>query len=166
MIVQASKDLPNVCHVDSHMHLKCKWSDGVVMANLKAKNIYRSIDQNKDIIKHVNNVWYSSFEADVWKKYFDYIWKSPIEPKIKCFKWLVMLDRLPIKRVHADFDICSLCKLPDTSRHILFDCLFAKEIWKMFGIIYPINITIIDIVTSHISSLHKDSNIFFEYVVL
>ena len=47
MIVQASKDLPNVCHVDSHMHLKCKWSDGVVMANLKAKNIYRIIDQNK-----------------------------------------------------------------------------------------------------------------------
>ena len=65
MIIQASKGLPNVCFIDSHRHLKCKWPDGVIMANLKAKNIYRIIDQNKDIIEHVNNVWYSSFEVGV-----------------------------------------------------------------------------------------------------
>ena len=127
MIVQDSKDLPNVFHVDSHRHLKCKLLDGVVMAILKAKNIYKIIDHNKDIIEHTNSIWYSSFEEYVQKKYFDFMWKSPIERKIRCLKWLVMLGRLPVKRYHAYSEICSLCRLPKTGRHILFDCTFAKR---------------------------------------
>ena len=65
MIVQAVNGLPTICHVDSQRHLNYKWPGGVVMNLLKAKNIYRILDCNTDIIDHVNIVWYSSFGADV-----------------------------------------------------------------------------------------------------
>ncbi|GLJ09112.1 hypothetical protein SUGI_0102040 [Cryptomeria japonica] len=90
----------------------------------------------------------------------NYIWKSPAEPKIQCFKWLLLIDRLPIKRNYHT-DLCNICTLSDTGRHILFDCLFAKEIWNFFGIYYPFNVTIIEIVTGHIKGLSKDANFFW-----
>ena len=88
------------------------------------------------------------------------MWKSPIQTKVRCFKWIVMLDKLLVKRYHTDSEICSLCRLPKTGRHILFDCTFAKEIWNMFGFIYPINVNILDIVSGHITGVHKDTNLF------
>ena len=163
MILQASRNLPTLCHIDSHRHLKCNWPGGVVMASLKAKNIYTIINHINDIIDHVNSIWYSSFHVKKSNKYFDYLWKSPNEPKINCFKWLVMLDKLPVKRCHTDSHLCSLCRLPETGRHILFYYIFAKEIWNMFGFIYPINVSILDIVTGHISGLPKDSNILLTF---
>ncbi|XP_057873664.2 uncharacterized protein LOC131079670 [Cryptomeria japonica] len=161
MIVKATKDLPSNCHVDSHRYLKCKWPDGVIMVNLKAKNIYRIIDHNENIINHINTVWYSSLDAVSWKKYFDILWKGPVEPKIRCFRWLILLDRLPIRQDGHTTDICSLCRLPETGRHILFDCIFAKEIWNMFGIFYTLNVNILEIVTGHIDGLKKDANLFW-----
>ncbi|XP_059069967.1 uncharacterized protein LOC131859829 [Cryptomeria japonica] len=161
MILQAARDLPSLCHVDSLRHLNCKWSGGVVMASLKAKNIYSVINQTNDIIVHVNSIWYSSFDTKMWNKLFQYLWRSPIEPKINCFKWLVLLDKLPVKSFNSDSDLCSICRLPETGRHILFDCLFAKEIWSMFGVIYPITVSILDMIIGYISGLPKDSNLFW-----
>jgi hypothetical protein len=161
MIVQAVNGLPTICHVDSQRHLNCKWPGGVVTNLLKAKNIYRILDCNTDIIDHVNVVWYSSFGADVWKKYFDILWKNSVEPKIRCFRWLVMLDKLPIKRDLSNSDFCNLCRVPETGRHVLLDCIFAKEIWRMFGIVYPIDVNILDIITGHINGLPKDTNLFW-----
>ena len=84
-----------------------------------------------------------------------------MEPKIRCFNWLVLLDKLPIKRDNHNSDYCNLCRLSETSRHVLFECLFAIEIWNLFGIYYPFNVTIIDIVTGHIKGLSKDANFFW-----
>ena len=161
LILHAAKDIPAICHVDSHRHLKCKWPDGIVLDKLKAKNIYRVIDHNVGILDHLNNFWYCSFDVKTWNKLLDNIWKSPVEPKIQCFKWLVLLDRLPIKRDFQSSDICSICKMPDSGRHILFDCLFAKELWRLFGIVYPINVNIIQIVTGYIKGISKDANFFW-----
>ncbi|XP_059064196.1 uncharacterized protein LOC131856424 [Cryptomeria japonica] len=161
MILQAARDLPSLCHVDSLRHLNCKWPGGVVMVSLKAKNIYSVINQTNDIIVHVNSVWYSSFDIKMWNKLFQYLWRSPIEPKINCFKWLVLLYKLPVKSFNSDSDLCSICRLPEPGRHILFDCLFAKEIWSMFGVIYPITVSILDMITGYIAGLPKDSNLFW-----
>ena len=79
--------------------------------------------------------------------------KNPVEPKIRYFKWLVWLDKLPIKRDFVNSNICNLCRVPETGRHILLDCIFAKEIRKMFGIVYPINVNIFDIIFCHINGL-------------
>ncbi|XP_059067540.1 uncharacterized protein LOC131858343 [Cryptomeria japonica] len=157
----ARSDIPATCQVNSHRHLKCKWPDGIVLDKLKAKYIYRIIDHNEDILMHINNFWYCSFDGKTWNKLLNYIWKSPVEPKIQCFKWLVLLDRLPIKRDNQSSNICNNCKLPDTGRHILFDCLFAKEIWRLFGIVYPINVNILQIVTGYINGISKDANVFW-----
>ena len=54
----------------------------MVLDKLKAKNIYKVIDHNEDIIVHLNKIWYCSFDHKAWNKLLDYIWKSPIEPKI------------------------------------------------------------------------------------
>ena len=64
----AINGLPTICHVDSQRHLKCNWPIGIVTNLLKAKNIYNILDCNTDIIDHVNVVWYSSYDADVWEK--------------------------------------------------------------------------------------------------
>lgn len=159
--MQASNDLPLVCHVDSYRHLKCKWPDGIVLDKLKAKNIYKIIDHNEDIIAHLNKIWYCSFDNKNWNKLLNYIWKSPVQPKIQCFKWLMLIDRLPINRDNQNSNLCNICRLPDTGRHFFFYCLFAKEIWNLFGFYYPINVNIIEIVTGHINGLSKDANFFW-----
>ncbi|XP_059074592.1 uncharacterized protein LOC131064526 [Cryptomeria japonica] len=165
MVLQASRNIPSACNVDSLRHLNCKWPGGVALASLKAKNIHFVINQNNDIINHVNSVWHSSFDIKIWNKLFQCLWRSHVEPKINCFKWLVLLDKLPLKRFNSDSDscndLCNLCRLPETGRHILFYCLLAKEIWSMFGIIYPINVSILDIITGYIPGLPKDSNLFW-----
>ena len=62
---------------------------------IKAKNIYKIIAANNNITAHLNSLWYSNLDDNIWKKHLDRLWKSTIEPKIKCFKWLLLLDRLP-----------------------------------------------------------------------
>lgn len=161
MILKAIKDLPTTCHVDLHIYLNYKWPDGNILSKIKAKNIYKVIRYNDAIIDHVNSVWYSSLGIFSWKKYFSILWKGSIEPKIKCFKWLLLLDRLPIRKDTSVADYCNLCRLPETGRHILFDYIFAKEIWNMFGISYPMNINILEIITGHIEGLKKDTNLFW-----
>ncbi|XP_057849360.2 uncharacterized protein LOC131060216 [Cryptomeria japonica] len=165
MVRQASRHLPSVCNVDSLRHLHCLWPGGVAMDCLKAKHIHSVINQNKDIFSHVNSTWHLSLDDKMWSKVFQRLWKSPVEPKINCFRWLVLLDRLPIKRFSTDsdshFDLCNLCKVPETGKHILFYCLFAKEIWNRFGIIYPFNMSILNIISGYVPGLHKDSNLFW-----
>ena len=82
MIAKASKDIPTLCHVDSNSYLKIKWPGGIIIS----KDIYKVINHNEDIISHINNIWYIALDIHAWMKRFDYLWKSSIDPKIKCFK--------------------------------------------------------------------------------
>lgn len=118
LIFQVYKDIPSLCHVDSYRFIKCKWRDGIVLDKLKTKNIYKVIAHNVDILAHVNKLWYCSFDIKVWNKLLNSIWKGPCEPKIQCFKWLLLVDRLPIRRDNQHSDICNICRLPEIGRHI------------------------------------------------
>ena len=142
MIAKASNNIPIVCYVDSDSFQKIKWPGGVVVPNIKAKNIYKIINHNEGILTHINKVWYTDLDKDAWMKFFDYLWKSSIDPKVKCFKWLLILNRLPIKNSFSDVDYCSICRVPETGRHILFEYTFSKEICLMCGIYVPNSFTI------------------------
>ncbi|XP_059072101.1 uncharacterized protein LOC131872684 [Cryptomeria japonica] len=161
MILKATQNLPPACHVDSQRYLQCKWPDGTILSNIKANNIYKILAYDDSIRGHINKIWYSSLDVSSWKKFFVILWKGWVEPKIKCFKWLFILDRLPIQRNNHDNNLCKICNLPETSRHIFFDCSFARNIWNLFGIYYPTHVSIIEIVTGYIKGLKADSNIFW-----
>jgi hypothetical protein len=68
----------------------------------------------------------------VWFKIFDSIWHKIKEPKNECFRWLILLHKLPYKFNYVDVDICTICKTLKTIRHILFDCMYSNEKWKLF----------------------------------
>ncbi|XP_057861679.2 uncharacterized protein LOC131070153 [Cryptomeria japonica] len=161
MIVKATKDLPMTCYVDSNRFLQCKWPDGNIFSKIKAKNIYNVINHNSSIIEHINALWYTSLDSCSWKKLLNHLWKGPIEPKIKYFRWLLLLNRLPVRNLEAQTEYCKFCKMPETCRHIFFDCIFARKIWQMFDISYPLDYSILNIVTGHIYGIKKDTNLFW-----
>ncbi|XP_059076776.1 uncharacterized protein LOC131876029 [Cryptomeria japonica] len=162
MIVKASKNIPFLCHVDSNSYLKIKWPDGIIISKLKAKNIYSVLNYNVDVINHVNNIWNTDLDISSWKKYFDYLWKISIDPKIKCFKWLLILNKLPIRSSFFDVNYCTICRTPKMGNHIFFECSFAKEVWLMFGISIPSNFNFFEVITGFISNAKKDVNMFWD----
>lgn len=70
-----------------------------------------------------------------------------------------MLDKLPIRNNSTVFDLCSVCRKPETARHI-FDCIFAREVRLMFGISLTKYVCTLDIISSFIHGLKKDANLF------
>lgn len=155
-------NLPRNTDVDSHRFLSFRWQDGTHLSSIKAKDIYRFLNHDTSVSQHLNVIWYSSFSSSDWHKMFDKLWKAPIPPKIQCFKWLLLLDRLPIRNQHATLDICSICRVPETMRHIFFDCSFAREVWLMFGICITRYVYTLDIITGFIDGLRKDTNLFWQ----
>ena len=155
MIVRASRNIPNICHVDSNSYLKIKWPGGIIISMLKAKNIYSIINKNNDIIRHINDTWYANLVFPLCNNIFDSIWKSPIDPKINCFKWLLILNKMPIRNSFSNTNMCSICRTPKIGRHIFFECSFAKEVWLMFGISIPASFNILEVITGFISNTKK-----------
>ena len=121
MIVRVNRNIPTVCHVDSNSYLKIKWLGDIIISMLKAKNIYSIINSNNDIINHINDTWYANLDVPSWNKIFDSIWKSSIDPKIKCFKWLLILNKLAARNSFSDTNMCSICRTSKMGRHILFE---------------------------------------------
>ena len=70
-----------------------------------------------------------------------------------------MLDRLPIKTTLGACDTCTICNMPESMRHIFFECSFAREIW-CFGLSLTQHVFTFDIITSSIPGLKKDANLF------
>ncbi|XP_059074828.1 uncharacterized protein LOC131874899 [Cryptomeria japonica] len=159
MLTRACSNIPSNCLVDSHRFTNSKWTDSSLLTKLKAKNVYNSLNNNLSIIKHVNNVWYTDLEMKDWNKNFKRIWKSSIDPKIRCFRWLLLINRIPINNYQMNYDSCTFCNKPETCRHIFFECNFAKKVWELCGITYPKYIDIFEIITGYIHGLKNDSNI-------
>lgn len=61
-------------------------------------------------------------------------------------------------------DVCSICKVPDSSRYIFFYCIIAKEIWLMFGFFIPHYVTIKEIITGFIQRIKKEANLLWAIV--
>lgn len=68
-----------------------------------------------------------------WKKL---IWSKPMAPKIKYFLWKVGSNALPtgenlMKRGLLVNTTCVRCGAPESIEHILFECQFAVDVWKL-----------------------------------
>ncbi|GLJ33985.1 hypothetical protein SUGI_0683500 [Cryptomeria japonica] len=159
MITRACTNIPSICLIDSHRFINSKWPDGTVLWKTKAKNVYNTMNNNQEIIKHVNTCWYTSLDTKQWNKNFYRNWKSYIDPKIKCFKWLILINRLPISSYLVPNDLCKLCNRQESYRHIFFECKFAQKVWALCGVTYPKYIDILEILTGYIHGLKNDSNI-------
>ena len=72
-----------------------------------------------------------------------------------------MLDRFPIKTNLGAYDTCTVCIMPDSMRHIFFECSFAREIWWLFGLSLTQHVFTFDIITGYILGLKKDANLFW-----
>lgn len=64
------------------------------------------------------------------------------------------------RKDHNNCDICNVCSVPESVRHILFECSIAREIWLLFGISIRNQFTVIDVLIGYIKGLKKDSNLF------
>lgn len=68
------------------------------------------------------------------------LWKCSSHPKAKHFLWKIMSRALPtgsnLKWRHVTtFDQCKrCCAAPETEKHMLFDCPYAKMIWRASGV--------------------------------
>lgn len=71
-----------------------------------------------------------------------------------------MLDKLPIRFDYSKDDLCNICKVKDSIGHIFFDCIIAKEVWLIFGLIISMHINILDVVIGFIRGIKKDTNLF------
>lgn len=105
-------NLPIDTAVDSRCYLSFTWRDGSLLTKIKAKNIYKLLNVYFSMINHINKVWYCNLSTTKWQKVFDIPWKSPIPPKVKCFKWQLILDKLPVRTHLVAYDIYALYARP------------------------------------------------------
>lgn len=111
MIRNACKtlNLPRNTHVHVHRYLSFLWKDGSPLPKIKANVIYNSLNHDTSVIDHVNTLQNVHHNPTAWYKIFENLWKSPIPPKIKCFRWQLLLNRLPIRNNVVAYDLCFVC---------------------------------------------------------
>lgn len=153
--------LPKGCDVNDDKFVSFSWVDGSLLCNVKSISIYKTLMYNANIFNHVNDNSYLDLSPAQWGKMFKVLWSSPLDPKKKTFRSLLMLDKLPIRFDYNKDDLCNICKVKDSIRHIFFDCIISKEFWLIFWLILPIHINILDVVTRFIRGMKKDTNHFW-----
>lgn len=108
------------------------WGDDTPLMDLKSKAIYKMLTNNISIKEHVNMCWNVNFTNNNWKNIFSSIWHNITNPKKACFRWFLLLQKLPFKINQSDVDLCNICRTTESIMHIFFDFLYAKEVWNIF----------------------------------
>lgn len=73
----------------------------------------------------------------------EFVWCNRAPPRVQFFGWLVSKDRLQCKenllrKKIVDSATCDCCRAEaETTAHVLFHCLFAKQFWNWIGIAPP-----------------------------
>jgi hypothetical protein len=86
----------------------------------------------------------SKFQVHSSPSAFQWIWKTKVTKKLKCFVWLVFKDRINsrnlLKRKHYKVDdddynyvLCSLA-IEEFTYHLLFQCPFSTLYWTYLNI--------------------------------
>ena len=107
-----------------------------------AQNCLKEVSSRPDMGSSSDN---SKMKA-IWKM----VWQMECPNKIKYFMWracrniLPTRNRLKVKGVDCE-DCCALCGDCETLGHILWDCIFAKEVWsetkiKLPALLEPVNV--------------------------
>jgi hypothetical protein len=92
----------------------------------------------------------SKFQVHSSPSAFQWIWKTKVTKKLKCFVWLVFKDRINsrnlLKRKHYKVDdddynyvLCSLA-IEEFTYHLLFQCPFSTLYWTYLNILGPLSL--------------------------
>lgn len=141
----ADLQLPKKCKIFSESCTKIMWNNVIFVSNLKAIFVYNTLTYDESIIMHANNMWFEEFSVKQWQKIFSRLWTNPSTPKQKCFRWLMIINKLSFRKDHNNTDICKMCRVAESIRHIFFECSIAREIWLLFGIFIPQQILVLDV---------------------
>jgi hypothetical protein len=82
-----------------------------------------------------SSAYKAQFMASLPCTFGNLVWKTWAPPKCRFFAWLAVQNRLwtadrLAKRGWPHQPTCQLCRcVPETARHILFECRFSKRIW-------------------------------------
>lgn len=84
--------------------------------------------EEKDVAEGSN----SDKTARFWKK----MWKAKIPPRIRDFMWRCAMGVLPcktnlFKRKCIEDPFCGLCERVEMESHAIFECGYARRIWKL-----------------------------------
>lgn len=101
-------NLPKYCNVDSDRFMGYKWKDGLHLNKIKARNVYNTLMYDETILGQANELWNAASSVNKWWDIFSKLWSCPIAQKIKCFKWVMTINRLPCRsnkaiRIYAVF---------------------------------------------------------------
>ena len=69
---------------------------------VKAKYIYSLLTADSSILDHLNCCWNLTLPHVEWTKILTNLWSRPIEPKITCFLWRFLLNKLPFSKLGGD----------------------------------------------------------------
>lgn len=109
--------LPRICSWDGERFLCYKGFDQIILIKTNAKLIYNSLCSNVDLIEHFSHIWQVNLNSKKWYDFFSRLRNNSIEPKKACFKWLLLLQRLPYKDYNSSNDLCSVCKKLEHIKH-------------------------------------------------
>lgn len=91
------------------------------------QKIYNTLSESRCIIKHVNRNWGLKENERSSKKLFKWNWNSIVEPKKVCFKWFLLLKKLPYSITGNVVEIFDVCKKPKNSRTYIISLLLCKK---------------------------------------
>ena len=91
----------------------------------------------------------------------DWIWKHPMEPKLKAFFRLLWRDRIPHKRLLYHWQITSNSTCPrcgtheDDLAHLIRNCPFSQDIWTTCAQPIDPNVLVIEWLKSNLGSVRS-----------
>jgi hypothetical protein len=58
-------------------------------------------------------------------------WASSCASNIQSFRWLMLNHALPVGERFSEKEPCPLCSRPESIEHAIYECSFAKEVWRL-----------------------------------
>ncbi|XP_056847377.1 uncharacterized protein LOC130498056 [Raphanus sativus] len=75
------------------------------------------------------------------------IWSTKTAPKLILFMWSIIQRALPLgkelqRRGMLSSALCPRCKQEETALHVFFQCPFAKEVWRLIPLKFPVHLAV------------------------
>ena len=137
----------------------CTFIDTDQVKTYKSSFFYKLLVQQKCVKPPCELLYKNSYYLN--DDDFSVIYKAKVkdikDTKIAEFNYKVIHKILPcnvnLKRwKKTENDKCSICGCTETIEHLLYECMYAKSIWKEIECIFKININIQDIILSRMAN--------------
>lgn len=105
-----------------------QWLGTLPLQEVKTKTIYKELLAPCTPSDYLNKVWKTNLDDKVMQKTFSHLWYNGIDAKKNCFKWLVLLHKVPFKFKNSNVAMCDICRVLENVYHIFFYYLYSNEI--------------------------------------